>query len=277
MRFRTTALALTAISLGACGGGGPAAPPELAIGLPAATQVRYITGDTATMDIDAGGQVMQAFVSSAATLGASFARSAEGVQVTVTAEDLNGSVSSPAGSASVDESGIQGALVFDLTRRGAAKVVSQPTVSDVASQFFQPLALANGLFPRLPGGAPAMGTSWTDTIRMEGPQGPGTISSTSVMTYTLAGDTVVDGRSLVRIDMEGTNEASAQGVTTGMDFTQSIKGTAKGWYLWDMQRRLLVESYAEADGRGTMEVAAAPFPLGIRLRSQSRVRLDPGM
>lgn len=277
MRFRTAALTLVTVSLGACGGGGPAAPPELAFGLPTPTTVRYVTGDTSTMDIDAGGQAMQAFVAASATLATSFARADDGIRVTVTAEDLSGTINSPAGAASADEGAVQGTLVFDLDRRGAASVTSQPTVTETAAQFFQPLTLAHGLFPRLPGGAPAMGSSWTDTIRMEGPQGPGNLSSVAVMTYTLAGDTVVNGRSVVRIDMEGTTEASAKGVTTGMDFTQSIKGTAKGWYLWDMQRRLMVESYAEADGRGTMEVAAAPFPLGIRVRSQSRVRLDPGM
>ena len=277
MRFRTAALTLATVSLGACGGGGPAAPPELAFGLPAETTVRYLTGDTATMDIDAGGQVMQAFVASSATLGTAFARSDEGIRVTVTAEELKGTINSPAGAASADKGAVQGTLVFDLDRRGVATVVSQPTVTETGAQFFQPLTLAHGLFPRLPGGAPDMGSSWTDTIRMEGPQGGGTLSSVSVVTFTLAGDTVVDGRSLVRIDMEGTSEASAKGVTTGMDFNQSVKGTAKGWYLWDMQRRLLVESYAEVDGRGTMEVAAAPFPLGLRVRSQSRVRLDGGM
>jgi len=277
MRSRIPSLALVTLALAACGGGGPAGPPGLAYGVPATPEVTYITGDTATMDIDAGGQAMQAFISSQATLGISFARAADGVQVTMTVEDLDARMSNPMASATADESGIQGPLVFTLDRRGAASVVSQPTVNETVSQFFQPLALAHQFFPRLPGRGAGVGESWTDTIRMEGEPGPGRLNSVSVMTFTVAGDSVVDGRSLLKIHVEGTTETSARGVTTGMDFSQTGSGTVTGWYLWDLQRGLLVESYAEADGRGSMEVAAAPFPLGMRLRSQSRVRLQSGM
>jgi hypothetical protein len=228
------------------------------------------------MDIDAGGQSMQATVASRMTLGASFARAAEGVQVTLTVQDLAGSVINPMATESADESGISGALVMNLDRRGAVTVVSQPQVSETASQLFQPLNLAHGLFPRLPGRAAGLGESWTDTLRYEGTQGPASVSVVSVMTYTVAGDTVVGGRSLVKLDMKGTSESSAGGVTTGMDFKQSLTATISGWVLWDQGRGLMVESYGEADGSGSMEVSAAPFPLGLRVRSQSRVRLQPG-
>ena len=266
--------AVTAVSTAACGGG-PPAPRGLAFGLPTPLAVTYSMADTAFMDIDAGGQAMQASMASAATLGATFARAADGVQVTFELEDLAATVGNPMGSQSADESGVTGPLVVSFDRRGAATVISQPQLTETASQFYQPLSVAHGIFPRLPGRAAAVGETWTDTIRYEGTQGPGTVKALWVITYVVAGDTVVDGRSLVKITMKGTTESSTGGVITGMDFTQAITGSLDGWVLWDQQRGLLVESYADSDGRGTMEVSAAPFPLGLHVKTQSRVKLQP--
>ncbi|NJD18407.1 MAG: hypothetical protein FIA95_03890 [Gemmatimonadetes bacterium] len=275
MSSRPAAAVVTTVFLAACGGGGPSGPPGLAYGLPNPAAITYVMADTSVMDIDAGGQAMQATVASAVTLGATFAPAAEGVQVTLEVKDLAATVGNPMGSQSADESGITGPLVVSLDRRGAATVVSQPQLTDVASQFFQPLSVAHGRFPRLPGRAAAVGESWTDTIRYEGSQGPGSVKALSVVTYTVAGDSVVDGRSLVKLALKGTSESSATGVITGMDFSQAVTGSVTGWVLWDQQRRLMVESYADQDGKGTMEVSAAPFPLGLRMKTQSRVKLQP--
>lgn len=275
MRARPLAVAALSFGVVACGGGGASAPPGLAYGLPQPASVRYVTGDTATMDIDAGGQAMQARVTAMTTLGTAFARSGDGVQVTMTVEDLDARVANPMATVTTDESEIDGDLVFTLDRRGAATLVSQPSVGEAAGQFFQPVMVAHAFFPRLPGRAATMGESWTDTIRVEGAQGQGgSINSVMSVTYTVAGDTVVEGRSLVKIDMEGTSRTSAEGVTTGMDYTQTVSGSMTGWVLWDQQRSLMVESYQTSDGRGSMEVSAAPFPLGVRVRSVSRVRLE---
>jgi hypothetical protein len=237
--------------------------------------VTYLMTDTSLMDIDAGGQAMQATMGSAVSLGASFARAAEGVQVTLEVKDLAATVGNPMGSQSADESGIKGPLVLGLDRRGAVTVISQPELTEAAGQFFQPLSVAHGMFPRLPGRAAAVGESWTDTVRYEGEQGPGSVKALAVLTYTVAGDTLLNGRSLVKLAVKGNSESSASGVITGMDFTQAVTGTLTGWVLWDQQRGLMVESYGDSDGRGTMEVAAAPFPLGLRVRTQSRVKLQP--
>jgi hypothetical protein len=274
MRSLATVATVATASLAACGGG-PSGPPGLAYGLPSPVAVTYVMADTSLMDIDAGGQAMQASMASVTTLGATFARAAEGVQVTFEVKDLAATVGNPMGSQSADESGITGPLVVSFDRRGAATVVSQPQLTETASQFFQPLSVAHGIFPRLPGRAVALGESWTDTIRYEGAQGPGSVKALTVITYAVAGDTVMDGRSLVKITMNGTSESSAGGVITGMDFSQAVAGSLSGWVLWDRQRSLMVESYADSDGRGTMEVSAAPFPLGLRVKTQSRVKLQP--
>ena len=277
MRSRTTLATGLSLALGACGGG-PASPPALAYGVPQTASVRYVTADTSRMDIDANGQSMQARVTATSTVATSFARAADGVQVTMTVEKMDARLSNPAGPpSSADEKGIDGALVFTLDRKGAATLVSQPKVNQSAQTFFQPVLLAQTFFPRLPGRGVSPGASWTDTIRAEGPQGEGSISMTSVLTYTIAGDTLVDGRSLLRIDLAGTTDQTASGIIAGMDFSQTASGTTSGWVLWDVARGLMAESYNETDANGTMDVAAAPYPLGMRVRQQSRVKLAEGM
>ena len=277
MRSRLPSLTVLTLTLAACAGG-PPSPPGLAYGVPDPASVTYLSGDTARMDIDAGGQSMQARISSAATLATEFSRDGDGVQVSMTVRDLDARMSNPAGPpASADESGIEGPLVFTLDRRGVATLVSQPKLNQSAQQFFQPLLLAQTFFPRLPGRGVAPGESWTDTIRAEGPQGEGSITSVSIVTYTAAGDTVIDGRSLVRISLEGTTDQDASGLIAGMDFSQTASGNMSGWILWDMRRGLMIESYTDSDARGSMDVSAAPFPLGIRVRQQSRVKLQESM
>jgi len=263
-------------TLAACGGGGPAAPAGLAYSLPSPTSAVYVTGDTANMDIDAGGESMQARTAGSATLETSFSRVPAGIQVSLRVTELKGRTTTPMSSSSADQSAIDGPVVFTLDRRGAVSEVSQPNVSDDGSQFFQPLALAHSFFPRLAGRAAGVGDQWTDTISYDGPQGPGAVSSVSIVTYTVAGDTVVGGRSVVRVDLAGTAEATAQGLITGMDFSQSVKGSLTGWVLFDVANSLLVESYSDSDMRGSMDVSAAPFPLGIRVRSHGWVKLQDG-
>jgi hypothetical protein len=184
--------------------------------------------------------------------------------------------STPLGTTRDDGSGIGGPVVFDLDRRGRSTVVSLPEVSGESLQFFQPLALAHTMFPRVPGRATNVGDTWTDTVRFEGEQGAGSVSSHSVIQYTVAGDSAVGGRALVRIDFEGTSEVAASGARSGNDFTQNLAGDASGWILWDMQRGVLVESHSRGDARGSMEVSAAPFPLTVRVRSKGVVRLVDG-
>lgn len=278
MRIRPRALHAVpalALTLAACGGGA-SGPPGMAYGLPTPTSVAYVTADTMLMDIDAGGQSIQVGVRTRSTMGADFARGADGVRVTLTVRDYEARMDNPMAPASADESGISGPLVLDLDRRGRATLVSQPEVSEAAAQFFGALDLAHGFFPRLPGRAVTAGESWTDTIRYEGAQGAGTTSAVAVMTYTVAGDTVVDGRTLLKVTVQGTSESEASGQVTGMDFTQAVAGTQTGWVLWDVQRRLLVESRTVAQGDGSMNVPMAPYPMGLRVRAQSWIRLAPG-
>lgn len=276
MRARPVSLALAPFLLSACVGGGPPTPPGLAYGVPAEASVVYLTEDRSDTDIDAGGQNMQARGSSEMTLDVTFGASPGGVEVTFRVRDLAASQSTPMGSQSASEADIEGPLVFTLDRTGEATVLQEPTVTGTAVQFFQPASLAHGFFPKLPGRAAQVGTSWTDTVSFEATPEGGEVKVSSVLEYAVAGDSVIDGRSLVKITFEGTVDQVATGQITGMDFSQNISGPVSGWVLWDLQRQLMVQSRSEGDLRGSMEVAAAPFPLGVRIRQQSRVWIQDG-
>ncbi len=277
MRPRLPSLALACLTLTACALGGPPSPPGLTYGVPTETQVTYTVEERSDMDIDAEGQSMQARGSSSMTLGVAFTESTEGVTVTMHVRELQATLSNPMGSQSADQEGIEGPVVITLDRTGEVTLVEEPEVTGTVAQFFQSPRLAYGFFPKLPGRAAGAGDSWTDTLSFEGTPGGNEIKATSVLDYVIEGDTVVDGRSLVKIAFEGTVDQSGRGQVTGMDFTQNLSGTTSGWFLWDLQRRLFVESRSDGDLRGSMEVSAAPFPLALRVRQQGHVRLEDAM
>jgi hypothetical protein len=232
------------------------------------------------MDIDAGGQTFQMHIASSGTFGTTFTRSPDGIQVAMHVRKFSGKLDEPMqGPMMVDETAIAGPLVFTLDRRGAVALLSAPKVSGSGDRMFEPMAYANSFFPHLPGGPVTSGFSWTDTIHFESPATGGTTRQTSVITYTVSGDTLVAGRSLLRIALQGTSEQASDGTLPEMDadFSQSLKGNLQGWVLWDAGRRLMVERYTASDGRGTMNVSMAPGPMDIHMRQVSRAKLGEGM
>ncbi len=197
------------------------------------------------------------------------------MRVSLSFDEFSGRVTQPLGPAqTTDQSDIEGPLVFTLDRRGLATLVREPELSGAASQLVEPLGLAHTFFPRVPGGGVTAGHSWVDTIRYQGTTGGDQeVSSVSILTYTVQGDTLVAGTRLLRMTSEGTTEQTSRGNIAGQSFQQSAKGDMEGWYLWDRQRGLVAASRMDSDLRGTMTVAAAPFPLGLRLRARTQTRL----
>jgi hypothetical protein len=265
-------------SVAACAGGpggGTTSPPTLTYQVPDAAPVAYVQADTAVMSIDAGGQMFDVNVVSQAVMDMEFAPVEAGVRVTATWTELDAYVSNPMGAPeriSVDD--VDGPLVFDLDSRGVASVVSAPTLTGSATQMVSPASVANGFFPRLPGSAPTPGMTWTDTISFEAEEGVGSTVSRSIVTYTVAGDTVVAGTTLLKVDMSGETSETVEGVTSGMAFIQNSSGEVGGHFLWDLTAGMMHSQVTESDLVGTMDVEAAPFPLDVAIRAISRVRLQ---
>ena len=278
MRLRFASALSLAVLLVACGGGGPPTPAGLAYSLPNPATASYLVADTATVEIDAGGQLMEARVQLGARFDATFTRAADGIQVSFDVAEFGARIMQPMGPpATVDGTGIDGPLVFSIDRKGAATLVSQPTMSEEVGSLFPSLSTAHTFFPRLPGTAVGAGDTWTDTIAFSGSEAGGDVSYTARLTYTAAGDTVVDGRRLMKIVFEGDEETVSEGNIQGMDVAQELAGTLQGHVLWDMGRSMMVEQVSESDASGSMEVAMAPFPLEIRARKRHVVRSADGM
>lgn len=91
------------------------------------------------------------------------------------------------------------------------------------------------------------------------------------MTYTVAGDTVVDGTTLLKVELYGSDTRTQEGVTSGMAFVQTTDGTVSGHFLWDLQASMLHSQLIYADFTGTMDVDAVPFPLDVAMRGVSHV------
>jgi hypothetical protein len=181
------------------------------------------------------------------------------------------------GAISASESDIVGDLVFTMDKKGKSTIVQLPEVKGSAEQLVSPASFVYEFFPRLPGGAVDPGASWTDTIQYDISTGQGDVSSKSVLTYTLQGDTIVDGATLLHITYTGKAEVVGSAMTEGMEVIQSASGDVTGMFLWDTARGLMVAGESSQDMDGTVEVPAAgmpPFPMTVS--GSGTVRMQGG-
>jgi hypothetical protein len=275
-RFVTSLVLL--LGLTACAGPGGVGPGGgLMYQVPESPSVVYLTGDTSNIDIDAG--AMGSFRmrgTGTSTMAVTFARGDGGVQVTATFQELNARLSQPMGGAqTATEADVEGDIVFTLDSRGHSTPVSLPEVKGAASQLANPQALVYEFFPILPGGAVNPGDTWTDTLSYQVQTDQGDAETSSVMTYTLQGDTVVDGRTLLHITVSGRADITGSGVQEGMEVIQVFSGDIEGTVLWDVARALYVSGYFERDMSGTVEVPAAGMPpMPMTMTGKSHVKLQ---
>lgn len=272
------ALALLLAGLSACAGpGGPGPSGSLMYRVPDPSTAVYTTESNSTISIDAG--AMGSFSmrgSSDATLGITFAPGEGGVQVTVDFQKLSASLSQPmGGSQSASESDLDGDLVFTMDRTGKGTLVSAPVARGAAEDLANPISFVHEFFPRLPGRVVNPGDTWTDTIQYDVETGQGTGSNKSVLTYTLQGDTLVDGAHLLHITYEGQADVQGSGMQEGTEVFQTLSGTVTGMFLWDPARGLMVSGESSQDMTGSVEVPAAgipPMPMDMTGTSSSRLQ-----
>ncbi|MDX1494983.1 MAG: hypothetical protein R3253_13025, partial [Longimicrobiales bacterium] len=203
MIHRVILFAALVLASAACAGG----PAALEYGLPADRDLRYSYADTTTVGISVMGQSLEMAQRGVAEYAVSFSPAPAGVNVTMSVSSLEGALSQPMGApVRFDQDDVQGVLVFSLDRRGNAVIAERPAVSLEARQFVSGLVLANHFFPGLPGGAAGVGDSWVDTVSYRGSEGSGERSETAILRYTVVGDTLMAGRVLTEIGVQGTSE-----------------------------------------------------------------------
>ncbi len=270
MRGRILFLGIWGSQLAACGGG-PSAPPALAYRLPDEPAFSYLVTDTAVITIEMLGQSMALDMGATARYEMAFGRAADGLTVTLSVADLDATLGVPmAGPMSFDEGSVQGDLVFTLDRRGEVTVLSTPDVDELASQLLPAEQVAHSFFPALPGTAVRVGDAWSDTLLVEG---EGTGSLHNVLDYTVVGDTIVDGASLLHISIAGTSEVTQTMSMQGTELEQTTSLVIEGHVLWDLQRGVMFERATHMSGTGTVQTPLLPARLPTRFEMRSRARL----
>jgi hypothetical protein len=274
------ASALLLFGMAACSGPGAVTPRGgLMYELPETPTLVYVSESSQDVSVDAGAMgTMDIQGSSEITLAVTFAPAEEGMQVTVEFQELSASLTNPmAGTTTASESDIEGNLVFIMDKMGKGTPVSTPEVKGDAEQLVQPGGLVHEFFPRLPGAAVNPGDTWTDTVAYELPVADGSSSSSSVTTYTLVGDTVVDGVTLMKVTYDGEGEAVAEVMTQGMEVIQSFSGDVTGMFLWDPARGVMTfnESFQDMDGMTEVPAAGIP-PMPMTISGSGTVRLQGG-
>ena len=252
--------------------GAPAPPPGLIYRLPDPPAAAYRMADTVLVGIQAMGQAFSVQGGARSDWRMEFAPDTGRVRVTATLLDLDARMSNPLGADQiVDESDVEGQVVFLLDPRGNPTLVSVPELGTGAAQFFTGSTIANGFFPRLPGRVLSLGESWVDTVSYTSADGGAESTVRTIWTYTAAGDSTVAGAVYELVRASGQTEQSSAGTIAGTDFTQSVAGAVTGHFLWDGAAGLLHSSEYRSDLSGESVISIAPVPLEVRVRSTVRV------
>lgn len=262
----------------------PAADSPLMYDVPSPATVTYEVADTMVTVMNVAGNDMDMTMGSSATVELSFERGDAGLVVSGVVLDFSSSTASamaPTMSAGLDD--LEGDLEFVLAPRGEVEVKSLPSSSSAMAPVTTFQTIANQLFPRFPDGQVEAGDMWADTLEVSADDagleeaelagltdlGGG---SSTITTYTLVGDTVVAGRSLlhVTIKTEGSTSTSAEVEGQG-ELTQDMVNVTEGFFLWDPERRLItaVELTNTVDG----SMMAQDMAMTITGAGTVRVRL----
>ena len=270
-----SSVAVAALMAG-CGTSGPSPDGGLRFDVPATAAAVYTTGDTLALSVDSPMGAMTLNMDSRMTLDLAFERAQDGVQVSAQVADMDASLTNPmTGRSSVDESDVDGPLVFVVQPDGSVAVAATPTVSGAGEELRPFQSLPYELFPRLPGRVISPGGSWVDTVTWNSGPDEGPLASSTVYTYTLAGDTTVAGSVLLKIDVAGETSLEGSMETGGLHIEQSLSGTTSGFYLWDAEAGLLHSAELNRELEGSLRVPSMNIPaMPIRARGPFKTQLQ---
>ena len=262
MKGRTWLSIAAVVLAAACAGSGAPAPPGgLAYRVPSPPMAKYLVVDSAVVENRPFLQRRQTTTTIATTLGLTFERVAGGVGVTGIAEHFEvslkgGVVVSPGALPGLDD--LTGNLDFVINPRGDVTVTSLPELPSEDAAFSRFASIAQELFPRLPDRAVDAGDTWMDTVTWSSGSMRTETTFTKAYTYTLVGDTVVDGRPLLHIAVAGEAAFETEGQVGPSALSSSSAGQATGLILWDPRRGLPVYAQYEQALEGTSTRAGMP-------------------
>lgn len=254
MRHTAFIAAAAATLLSGCASGGPApgeAPADnpYRYDVPTPPTATYRLADTMTTIMTMPQGEMDVANSSATTIELTFTADSGGVRATGTVSDHSSTMaSSMMGNMEMGGDGVSGNLEFVIGPLGEVEMISTPEVPGDGVMPAMPISFdPRALLPRFPGRPLEPGDTWADTVTISADVGgldlpvpiTGTSETTTIYTYALVGDTLVDGRTLQKITVSGviTERPSIQqgGEPVGSDMINTVEG----YVLWDAERGLV--------------------------------------
>lgn len=265
----------TACAAGCAGTGGPSPFESLGYVLPSPASAIYEIGDTMSIEMDTPAGSMVLTGGSTVTLGLNFGRrGGRNLRVETGVEAFEATMAHPmmgTQTAGIDQ--LSGFLEVEMNRQGINEVVSFPLVAGPVAQISPFSALAYLLFPRMPGDDVTPGATWVDTVNVTTEAEELTTTSNTVTTYTLVGDTLIDGQTLVHVAVATEITTDTEGEQGGMSITQNVAGLLEGFFLWDPERRLVAHADYERDVEGTVSMANMGS-VGMAITGPTRIRLE---
>ena len=266
----------TALLYVACAtSGGPSSDGTLAYDVPSPPTALYHVADSMVIGVTSPVGTMEITGNSFVALDLSFTEGEGGVRVHGNFDGFEGSMNNPmTGIVTADAGDLNSTEIeFVLDRRGGVEVISAPELAGPAAQLSPFQSIANEFFPRLPERAVQPGDMWVDTVTWSVTVEAIETTSSTVYTYTLVGDTLVDGRTLLNIAVSGEATTEAEMEQGGMSMTQNLSGTTSGLVLWDAQRGLFTHAALDRAMSGTTSVAGMGS-FDMTLEGPSRIRLQ---
>lgn len=255
------ALLITAFALPA-----PIPPPQqLAYRLPSPATATYHVTDTTRI----GFGTMEGSGISSFTFAATFAAEGDGLRVSGELTEFAAQGAEPMGGATSLSRQEAGAGDFDLVlgSRGVRELVTR-AIQGADSDLPLWADPTEAMFPRLPAGEVQPGDTWADTLA--GAVGGDESRRTAAYTYTMAGDTVVDGRPHLRVTFSADVRVLLE--ATGGAGDEQLTGTETGFFLWDVGRGLVTRAEVSRSYEGSIDLGGAG-PMSIKSTAVTRVRL----
>lgn len=264
--------AVALISAAACGGGpgaAPAATPTTGTGpttgfayrIPSPPEALYIVEDSVEVVVSTAAGDLDLTTKTLLTMNLVFGRDPAGIGVIGSVVGLDVAASSGVGGTrTANADNVQGPLAMVLARAGHVQVGAVPGLDSAVADLTPFPRVAYEIFPRLPAYPVGQGGTWVDTLTWAITDETSESATRSIYTYTLQGDTVIDGRTLLNFSVEG--ELAMQlieGVGDAL-VDQRLNGSSTGYVLWDPERSLprftamsrVLEGTNQVPGAGTL-------------------------
>ncbi|MCY3547898.1 MAG: hypothetical protein OXH49_13540 [Gemmatimonadetes bacterium] len=248
-------LAVAATAAGCTPSGGPSPAGTLGYGLPAPPSAVYEIADTTQVTVTTPTGKLESAGGYALTLDLGFEMHPAGVRVRGIVDEIEGSMWNPGAPSRRPRPIGSPAETHDfvIDRRGVVVVRSFPTLSDEAALLFSFAGHAHDLFPRLPDSVVDPGATWPDTVRWHVDLPQTEVTYRAILTHTLVGDTIPDGRPLLQIAVAGTLDNVTVTGVAGAATYRVLKGPVTGLVLWDPERRLVVWAEYERSLTGMLQ------------------------